>query len=1546
MRVFLSIYLGLLIAFSTSGQQLPQVAPAAPKKFEFNDGDRVVLLGDTWIEREQRDGYIETMLTARMDRKKVIFRNLAWSADTVLGRSRASFDPPEKGFERLKEQLQAIKPTVALLGYGMAESFGGDVEKFRRDLNTLIDTITNISGSDVRFILLTPLAHEKLPDPLPDPSTHNIQLERFASAVRDVAKERNTWFIDLFGWSMNHSRQTDVIPLTDNGIHPTALGYWQIAGYMERRLGLNTRVPRFGITTNGTVRGGSSALNAGTITKTETNVVFEGESAYLLPPVHPQIESADTNRWPGVIMQFVDLQPGSYTLRIDGQPAAVFSDEQWSGGAQVNYDPSLDQTEELRQTIVAKNQLFFYRWRPQNQTYLFGFRKYEQGRNAKEIPMFDPLISEQEEKIYSLTALKRRKYELSPAQPGDAEKLHRVKPSEKTVSFVETPLPHPTFDLADGLEATLWAENPHLAKPIQMNFDPEGRLWVASSSVYPQIQPGQKADDRILILEDTKGEGRADKTTVFADGLLIPTGVIPGDGGAYVANSTELLFYKDTDGDGHADEKRIMLSGFGTEDTHHILHTLRWGMDGQLYMNQSIYIHSHIETPHGVVRLNSGGTLDLRPATQELGVHMKGLVNSWGHHFDKYGQSFVTDGAGGEGINWVIPQAMFVTYEGARRVLHSVSPGSYPKFASLEIVESEQFPEDWQGTMVTCDFRAHRVVRFAINDEGGGYITKELPDVMRSTNVTFRPIDVKLGPDGALYIADWSNPIIQHGEVDFRDPRRDHEHGRIWRVTYKGRPLLQKPKLRAASNSDLLEDLLSPNGQLRQSARRVLTERGVKIQDDLAAWTKTHASEQAQLEALWMYQSIDVANAALLKKVLVSRDGRIRAAGTRVLGFWRDRIDGESPEAVLQLLADRVKDENPRVRIEAVRAAAKIPSARSAELVLSALEFPMDRFLDYAIWLSINDLAVPWVSAIENGNWKWDGREKQLEFGLKAVEPSQAGRVLARVLTDKPLDRDASGPWLDLIASSGSPTQLGELLQRILSDSFTLSGKTKALQSLSEAARLRQLSPPSDRARIGELFQQPDLEVRSGAVRLAGQWKLQQFAPNLLTMARSADSPDAVRTAAFEALREMGGNEVLSGLDSAASATSANLSVRMGAVKALASLDLQKGVRRAVDLFPEMKTEDEALNLWRALLANKGAAPAFAQALPKGGLPAPLVKAGLRAAREGGRNEPNLVLALARNIDAEDEAKNLSPAELNRLQTFVREKGDPARGELIYRRTELGCVNCHSIGGVGGKVGPDMTSIGASAQLDYLIESVQFPNRKVKEGFHSIMIETRDDQEIAGVLVRETDEQLILRDATNHEISVPKNNINKRSIGGSIMPAGLIDALNEQEQADLYRFLSELGKPGRYDASKGNVARVWQVLPRTLDVSQFPDEKVVTVENTGTIEHNQWQPLATLVDGRLPKSELDQLLRRVKDRDPDALYAKTKFEVATGGTVRLLLPELTKALVWIDGKPVAAKKDIAVELNPGPHTLAVKLDAKSLPDQLSASTTDATFVTN
>src|SRR5262245_29556730 len=418
-----------------------------------------------------------------------------------------------------------------------------------------------------------------------------------------------------------------------------------------------------------------------------------------------------------------------------------------------------------------------------------------------------------------------------------------------------------TFQLPDGFEVNLFAADPLLAKPIQMNFDAAGRLWIASSEVYPQIKPGQKANDTIIILEDTKGVGKADKTTVFADGLLIPTGLEPGDGGVYVANSTELLHI--TEKNGKADRTRVVLSGFGTEDTHHILHTLRWGPDGLLYMNQSIYIHSHIETPWGPRRLNAGGIWAFRPETMQLEVFARGWVNSWGHAFDKYGQSFVTDGAGGEGINYCIPGAYYAAAAGAVRTLPGMNPG-HPKYCGAEIVSGRHLPDDWQGNIITNDFRGHRVCRFALKDDGAGFAAVQMPDLIRSTHPAFRPIDVKMGPDGAIYIADWYNPIIQHGEVDFRDPRRDVTHGRIWRVTAKGRKLVERPKLVGATTEELLERLKDPEQWTRHFAKRVLKERGAeKVVPALEKWlasfdeTTPEVRELDLLEALWTYQSLD-----------------------------------------------------------------------------------------------------------------------------------------------------------------------------------------------------------------------------------------------------------------------------------------------------------------------------------------------------------------------------------------------------------------------------------------------------------------------------------------------------------------------------------------------------------------------------------------------------------------------------------------------------------------------------------------------------------------
>ena len=689
-----------------------------------------------------------------------------------------------------------------------------------------------------------------------------------------------------------------------------------------------------------------------------------------------------------------------------------------------------------------------------------------------------------------------------------------VSPAWAQRDLKDIPNPDPelerkSFIMAEGFEVNLFAADPLIAKPIQMNFDSRGRLWIASSSIYPQIQPGQPANDRILVIEDKDNDGVADSTEVFVDGLLIPTGVEPGDGGAYVANSTELVHFKDTDGDGKADDRRVMLSGFGTEDTHHILHTLRWGMDGQLYFNQSIYIHSHIETPHGVRRLNGGGIWQFRPETMDLSVLMRGLVNTWGHQQDAWGQSFATDGAGGEGINYVFPGASFVTAVGVPRIMKGLNPGS-PKYCGMEIIGGRHLPDEWQGNIITNDFRGHRVCRFILSDDGSGYAAREQTELIKSAHLAFRPIDVKMGPDGAIYIADWYNPIIQHGEVDFRDPRRDLTRGRIWRVTAKGRPLTPKRDLGGASTDDLLAALAAREQFTRHHAKRQLKERGAEVLPELAAWVehldpKDPQFEHLRLEGLWSYQSLDTVQSDLLNAVLNSPDPKARAAAVRIVPQWGARL--QSP---VELLARAVVDEHPRVRLEAVRALAAFPSIQSIELAMLALDRPIDKNIDYALWLTARDLQPVWLPKLQAGELDFGGNVRHLTFVLQAAGSPAVVKPLLESLQKGQIPADRQAGILKLVAALGDGQDLGYLFDAALQrDSLA------HLELLESAARFRNAKPAGDLSRLALLIDEGQSPVQALAARLAGLWKVESLRPKLVGLITGKDS-SPVRLAALE----------------------------------------------------------------------------------------------------------------------------------------------------------------------------------------------------------------------------------------------------------------------------------------------------------------------------------------------------------------------------------------------------------------------------------------------
>ncbi len=1088
-----------------------------------------------------------------------------------------------------------------------------------------------------------------------------------------------------------------------------------------------------------------------------------------------------------------------------------------------------------------------------------------------------------------------------------------------------------TFVLPDGFEVSLYAADPLLAKPIQMNFDSKGRLWVAASEIYPQIKPGEKANDKVLILEDTDGDGKADKTTVFADGLLIPTAVEPDQfGGAWVADSTDMVHFSEPGKDGKATKRRIVLSGFGTEDTHHILHTFRTGPDCRLYMSQSIYIHSHIETPHGVRRLNAGGIWQFQPQSEKLEIFARGWVNTWGTAWTKTGTTFATDGAGGDGINYVVPGAAYVTARDVARILPGLNPGS-PKYCGLEVVSGRHLPDEWQQNLITNDFRGHRVCRYVLQEDGSGFVAKEQKELIKSDHPAFRPIDVKMGPDGAIYIADWYNPIIQHGEVDFRDERRDKTHGRIWRITAKGRDLVKKPTISGAKVEELLELLKSPEDWTRSHARRELATR--KMDDvllKLRDWVSAQKDDTAALEALWVRQALGAVDIDLLDKCLRSVSADVRASACRVAGDWAP-LHTNIPTR----LVTAAKDSHPRVRLEAVRALANAPKfderPAPVEGIAVALDKPTDRWLDYAIWLSLRETKDQWLPQVKGGTFDFGGDPKKLVFALQAAGEGDVGKTLRGLLAKKTITPAQRTETLVALARLGNSEDLGLVLvdigQRVNSPGIDAEAGV-VLPVMEAAVRARKVPPPPTRdgfswgGGLADCTHNDPGPARQSALRLMGLWKQEQsllaFEKGFVRQ-KQASAEDVV--ALYDGLALAGGEKTTALVRQvAADATSPH---RRLAVAALARIDTSAAAEAAADVLQAEKNPADAEPVFAAFLGRKGGPAELAKMLDGTTLSADVARTGVRLARGTAQPDQKLIDVLTK-AGKLTETKRVSTAQ---LLADVKAKGDVARGELVYRRADMNCLKCHAVAGAGGRVGPDMTSIGASAQVDYLIESLLNPNAKVKEGYNSLVVETGDGQTLSGVKVRENQQELVIRDAEDREISIRKADKPDVKNGKSLMPEGLTDSLTEQEFIDLVRFLSELGK-GEYLAQPGKVVRRWEaVLPVQPLFTVVTRDRLAAV---ATSKELQWAPAYSTVKGELPT---DAMPKWKIGQGAEQAVVRFQLDVTTAGKAKLLVPDTTGLQLWLDGTPLTADKEIPLDLTAGVRTVTVhvKLDQRKTP---------------
>jgi lysophospholipase L1-like esterase len=394
-----------------------------PTKFEWKNGDRVVLIGDTLIERDQKYGYLETVITAQNPDKTITFRNLGWSGDTVRGLSRARFGPPSEGWDHLKQHVLALKPTVLIVGYGMAESFEGEtaLPAFRSGLNQLLDAFAPLKP---RVVLVSPIPHGDLGPPLPGPAPHNAVLGQYVDAIGKTARDRGASFVDLFNLGYG-GKAIAPFPMTDDGIHLSPFGYWLLVKRFEIRLtyqGAHWEVVLDRRRLDSNLDRDRTGLDLGTqITRarsTDEGIAFESLDALL-----PDSPAPDGTPSPFVprdrVLKVHGLEPGTYALKVDGKNIVTAPAEQWGKGVALGMVPERDQAEALRKLINAKNLLYFHRWRPQNETYLFGFRKHEQGNNAREIPLFDPLVEAKEREIAKLRNPTKHVYELTrQTEPG------------------------------------------------------------------------------------------------------------------------------------------------------------------------------------------------------------------------------------------------------------------------------------------------------------------------------------------------------------------------------------------------------------------------------------------------------------------------------------------------------------------------------------------------------------------------------------------------------------------------------------------------------------------------------------------------------------------------------------------------------------------------------------------------------------------------------------------------------------------------------------------------------------------------------------------------------------------------------------------------------------------------------------------------------------------------------------------------------------------------------------------------------------------------
>lgn len=883
-------------------------AKAQQELLKLEKGDHIAIIGNTLADRLQHFGHLEATLHDRFPDHHLVVRDLGFSGDTLTERPRSdNFGSPD-------EWLTKVKADVIIAFFGYNESYAGQtgLPQFRKDLEAFIDhTLSQkYNGkSATRLVLCSPIAFEDLKWPhLPDGKEQNKNLELYTVEMGKVASEKAVLFVDLF----HHSKEMMKLVGIDDSLLRNLEG--------QKR-------DRFGFDYPDKLKDGTIAFFPLTIN-------------------------------------------GVHITETGSQGIAIAFDRQ----VLVDKDapqPEIARFDDIRKAVLAKNHIWHNVYRATDGYSVFGGRsglQFVDGQTnfdvmQRELEILEVVTANRDAVIWAAAQGKDIKpddsnlpkpLEVKTNKPGELEEgRHKFLGAAEAID---------KMTIHSGMKVNVFASEEmfsDLVNPVQSAVDPDGRLWVAAWPTYPHWNPLEAMNDKLLIFPDDDNDGVADRCITFADGLHNPTGFEFWNGGVLVAMAPDIFFLKDTDGDDRADVKERIFHGLDSADTHHTANAFVMSPGGKFYFSRGIFHAENFETPWGPTkRFGTGGTgvYEWDPVTFDINFHFPIGPNPHGDVFDQWGNQFATDGTGGTGNYIGMPG------HGAPTQLYEKRVRPVP---AIQILDSQHFPEENRGNLLIANVIGFQgVTQYKFEKRGAGLFAKEVEPILYSSDQNFRPSDMEIGGDGALYVLDWQNPIIGHMQHNLRDPSRDHLHGRIYRVTAEGRDTQPVLKLEKASTADVVKALGSATLAERYRARLELTSRNPdEVVAAVSDWVKQFDVKNPEharnlVEAMWAFEQHGTYPESLLLGLLESPVADARAAAVRTIrdmirqqgrvieGYDYPKILTGAMERFLRPLA---ADPSPQVRSETVVAATHTHGALAAEIIFAAMQTEQDPQLTYVI---------------------------------------------------------------------------------------------------------------------------------------------------------------------------------------------------------------------------------------------------------------------------------------------------------------------------------------------------------------------------------------------------------------------------------------------------------------------------------------------------------------------------------------------------------------------------------------------------------------------